>query len=61
MEVTDRASDALTLRLRYVRENQLRNTAVDIRQFNEEVGLPVDADDVKDVTHYFRIQADWTF
>jgi hypothetical protein len=51
----------LTLRLRYVRENQLRNTAVDIRQFNDEVGLPVDADDVKDVTHYFRIQADWTF
>lgn len=61
VEVTDRASDALTLRLRYVRENQLRNTAVDIRQFNDEVGLPVDADDVKDVTHYFRIQADWTF
>jgi len=61
VEVTDRVSDELTVRLRYVHENQLRNTAVDIRQYNEEVGLPIDADDVKDVTNYFRLQADYTF
>jgi DNA uptake protein ComE-like DNA-binding protein len=61
VELTDRVSDGLTLRLRYVRENELRNTAVDIRQFNSEVGEPVDANDVKDVTNYFRIQADYAF
>jgi hypothetical protein len=61
VEVTDRVSDDMTLRLRYVRENQLRNTAVDIRQFNAPVGDAIDADDVKDVTNYFRIQADYAF
>jgi hypothetical protein len=60
-EVTDRVSDDLTLRLRYVRDNQVRNTAVDIRQFNEEVGETIDADNVKEVTTYFRFQADYTF
>jgi DNA uptake protein ComE-like DNA-binding protein len=61
VEIADRVSDGLTLRARWVRENRLRNTAVDIRQFNEEVGGTVDAADVKRVTSYFRVQADWTF
>jgi hypothetical protein len=61
VEIADRVSDGLTMRLRWVRENQLRNTAVDIRQFNDEVGAEIDADNVKRVTHYFRLQADWTF
>ncbi len=61
VEIADRVSDGLTMRLRWVRENQLRNTAVDIRQFNDEVGEEIDADNVKKVTHYFRLQADWTF
>ena len=38
-EITDRVSDGLTARLRYVRDNQQRLTSVDIRQFNEEVGI----------------------
>ena len=60
-EVTDRLSDGLTARLRYVRDNQQRLTNVDIRQFNEEVGEPIDADDVRNIVHYFRVQMDWTF
>jgi DNA uptake protein ComE-like DNA-binding protein len=60
-EITDRLSDGLTGRLRYVRDNQERLTNVDIRQFNEEVGEPIDADNVQDVVHYFRFQVDWTF
>lgn len=61
IEVADRVSDGLTLRMRWVRENQLRNTAVDVRQFNDEVGDPIDAGNVKRTTNYFRVQADWTF
>jgi DNA uptake protein ComE-like DNA-binding protein len=60
-EVTDRVSDDFTVRLRYVRDNQLRNTAVDLRQYNEEVGDTIDADDVREVTNYYRLQADWSF
>lgn len=60
-EVTDRLSDDVTLRLRLVRENALRNTAVDVRQFNDEVGGTVDADDVKKTTNYFRVQVDVAF
>ncbi len=59
LEITDRLSDDLTLRLRYVRENGLRNTAVDIRQFNEEVGEEIDADNVKPTRNYFRLQMDY--
>jgi len=61
VEITDRLSDGLTARLRWVRDNQERLTNVDIRQFNEEVGEPIDADDVRNVVHYFRVQMDWTF
>jgi DNA uptake protein ComE-like DNA-binding protein len=61
VEVSDRVSDDLTLRFRVVRDNQRRNTAVDIRQFNEPVGSSIDAEDVHEVTNYFRIQADWSF
>ncbi len=61
VEITDRLSDDWTLRLRLVRENQLRNTAVDVRQFNEEVGSTVDAGDVKKTTNYFRVQLDVAF
>lgn len=61
VEVADRVSDGVTLRLRWVRENQLRNTAVDIRLFNDEVGEPIDVADTKRVTSYYRVQADWTF
>lgn len=61
LEITDRISDDVTLRLRLVRENGLRNTAIDIRQFNDEVGSPVDAGDVKKTTNYFRVQLDWSF
>lgn len=60
-EVTDRLSDDLTVRFRWVRENQLRNTAVDIRQFNDEVGSEIDADNVRQTTNYFRVQADYSF
>jgi hypothetical protein len=60
-EITDRLSDDLTVRLRYVRENGLRNTAVDIRQFNEEVGQEIDADNVKPTRDYFRLQMDYAF
>ena len=60
-EVSDRVSEDLTVRFRVVRDNQFRNTAVDARQFNAEVGDPIDADDVQQVTNYFRIQADWSF
>jgi len=60
-EITDRLSDDLTMRFRWVRENQKRNTAVDIRQFNEEVGDEIDADDVRETTNYFRFQADYSF
>ena len=51
----------MTIRLRFVRDNQLRKTNVDLRQFNAEVGGPIDADDVKSVTNYFRVQTDYTF
>jgi DNA uptake protein ComE-like DNA-binding protein len=61
VEVTDRVSDGLTARLRYVRDNQQRLTNVDIREFNEEVGDPIDADDVRNIIHYFRVQLDYTF
>ncbi len=60
-EITDRVSDDVTLRVRFVRENGLRNTAIDVRQFNEEVGEPIDADDVKERVHYFRAQLDVAF
>jgi hypothetical protein len=60
-ELVNRVSDDLTLRFRGVWDNQLRNTAVDIRQFNEEVGDPIDAGNVKETTSYFRLQADYTF
>ena len=61
LEIADRVSDGLTLRMRVVRENQLRNTAIDIRQYNDDVGNPIDADNVKRTTNYFRLQTDWTF
>ena len=61
MEFADRVSDGLTLRLRWVRENELRNTAVDVRQFNDEVGQPIDVANTKGTTNYYRVQADWTF
>lgn len=61
VEVTDRLSDDLTLRFRIVRENRLRNTAVDMRQYNEEVGGEVDAGNVKNTNNYFRIQVDYAF
>jgi hypothetical protein len=44
-----------------VRENQKRNTAVDLRQYNEEVGSTIDADNVKDTLDYFRVQVDYAF
>ena len=61
IEITDRISDDMTIRYRVVRDNQIRNTAIDARRFNEEVGGAIDADNVRDVTNYFRIQADWSF
>jgi DNA uptake protein ComE-like DNA-binding protein len=61
VEVTDRLSDDLTVRLRWVRDNPLRNTAVTAREFNEEVGEEIDADNVHSQTDYFRIQADYSF
>jgi DNA uptake protein ComE-like DNA-binding protein len=61
VEVTDRASDDLTVRLRYSRDNQIRNTAIDVRQFNSEVGEPIDVPDSKQTTSYYRIQMDYTF
>lgn len=60
-EITDRLSDDFTMRFRWVRENQKRNTAVDIRQFNDEVAEEIDADNVRDTTNYFRFQADYSF
>lgn len=61
VEFADRVSDGLTLRLRWVRENELRNTAIDVRQFNAEVGEPIDVPNSKGSTSYYRVQADWTF
>lgn len=61
VEVSDRVSDGLTLRLRWVRENKLRNTAVDLRKYNLEVGAPIDVVDTKRTLSYFRVQGDWTF
>ena len=60
-EITDRASDDLTIRLRYSRDNQKRKTYVDVRQFNAEVGEPIDVEDAKATTNYYRIQVDYTF
>ncbi len=61
LEVTDRLSDDLTVRVRWVRDNPWRNTAVDAREFNDEVGAEIDADNVYEPTNYFRIQADYSF
>ena len=60
-EITDRLSEDLTVRFRWVRDNKKRNTAVDIRQFNDEVAEEIDADNVRDTTNYFRFQADYSF
>ncbi|MCA9751074.1 MAG: helix-hairpin-helix domain-containing protein [Gemmatimonadetes bacterium] len=60
-EITDRLSDRMTVRFRYGRENTLRNTNIDVRQFNEPVLDPIDADNVKQDRSWFRLQADYNF
>jgi DNA uptake protein ComE-like DNA-binding protein len=61
IEITDRFTDKFTLRFRYGHENELRNTAIDIRQFNEQVNDEIDAENVKEVRDWFRLQMDYTF
>ena len=60
-EITDRVSDDLTLRLRMIRADEKRNTGIDVRQFNEEIGDPVDHDNVRQVRNYYRFQLDYTY
>lgn len=61
VEATERVTDGLTMRFRYGRENFERNTAIDLRQFNEEILEEIDADNVKETRSWFRMQMDYTF
>jgi len=60
-EITDRLSDDLTVRFRLVRDTPLRNTGVQIRQYNEPVFVEQEPDNVRRRTIYYRIQADYSF